>query len=151
MPMQASSMRVSWFSAVGCFFFFKQKTAYELRISDWSFRRVLFRSALVKLGLDYDSLAAINPRIILVTASAFGSEGPLASRVGFDAVGQAMSGTVHLTGTPDQPYRAQVNDVDFGTALHCAFGIMRSEEHTSELQSLMRIPDAVFRLEKKQY
>ncbi|MBB6424505.1 CaiB/BaiF CoA-transferase family protein [Sphingopyxis sp. JAI128] len=80
--------------------------------------------ALVKLGLDYDSLAAINPRVILATASAFGSEGPLSSRVGFDAVGQAMSGTVHLTGTSDQPYRAQVNYVDFGTALHCAFGVM---------------------------
>ena len=80
--------------------------------------------ALVKLGLDYESLSAINPRIILATASAFGSEGPLASRVGFDAVGQAMSGTVHLTGTADQPYRAQVNYVDFGTALHCAFGIL---------------------------
>ncbi len=80
--------------------------------------------ALAKLGLDYDSLWAINPRIILATASAFGSEGPLASRVGFDAVGQAMSGTVHLTGTADQPYRAQVNYVDFGTALHCAFGVM---------------------------
>lgn len=80
--------------------------------------------ALAKLGLDHDSLAAINPRVILATASAFGSEGPLASRVGFDAVGQAMSGTVHLTGTEDQPYRAQVNYVDFGTALHCAFGVM---------------------------
>ena len=80
--------------------------------------------ALVKLGLDHDSLSAINPRVILATASAFGSEGPLASRVGFDAVGQAMSGTVHLTGTADQPYRAQVNYVDFGTALHCAFGVM---------------------------
>lgn len=80
--------------------------------------------ALVKLGLDYDSLAAINPRIILATASAFGSEGPLADRVGFDAVGQAMSGTVHLTGTEDQPYRAQVNYVDFGTALHCAVGVL---------------------------
>ncbi len=80
--------------------------------------------ALVKLGLDYDSLSAINPRIILATASAFGSEGPLAKNVGFDAVGQAMSGSVHLTGTPDQPYRAQVNFVDFGTALHTAFGVM---------------------------
>lgn len=80
--------------------------------------------ALVKLGLDHDSLSAINPRIILATASAFGSEGPLATRVGFDAVGQAMSGTVHMTGTADQPYRAQVNYVDFGTALHCAFGVM---------------------------
>lgn len=93
--------------------------------------------ALVKLGLDYESLSAINPRIILATASAFGSEGPLASRVGFDAVGQAMSGTVHLTGTPDQPYRAQVNYVDFGTALHCAFGIMlalRERETTGKGQ-----------------
>ncbi|HJS12539.1 CoA transferase [Sphingopyxis sp.] len=93
--------------------------------------------ALVKLGLDYDSLSAINPRIILATASAFGSEGPLASRVGFDAVGQAMSGTVHLTGTPDQPYRAQVNYVDFGTALHCAFGVMlalRTREATGKGQ-----------------
>lgn len=80
--------------------------------------------ALAKLGLDYASLARINPRIILGTASAFGSEGPLAGRVGFDAVGQAMSGAVHLTGTADQPYRAQANYVDFGTALHCAFGVM---------------------------
>ncbi|WP_428681786.1 CaiB/BaiF CoA transferase family protein [Sphingopyxis sp.] len=80
--------------------------------------------ALIKLGLDYDSLSAINPRIILATASAFGSTGPLAKNVGFDAVGQAMSGAVHLTGTPDQPYRAQVNYVDFGTALHTAFGVM---------------------------
>lgn len=80
--------------------------------------------ALVKLELDYPSLSAINPRIILATASAFGSEGPLAQNVGFDAVGQAMSGAVHLTGTPDQPYRAQVNYVDFGTALHTAFGVM---------------------------
>ena len=87
--------------------------------------------ALVKLGLDYDSLSAINPRIILATASAFGSEGPLASRVGFDAVGQAMSGTVHLTGTPDQPYRAQVNYVDFGTALHCAFGVMLAQREAT--------------------
>ncbi len=80
--------------------------------------------ALVKLGLDYDSLAAINPRVILATASAFGSEGPLAGNVGFDAVGQAMSGAVHMTGTADQPYRAQVNYVDFGTALHTAYGVL---------------------------
>ncbi|PAL19434.1 CaiB/BaiF CoA-transferase family protein [Sphingopyxis sp. GW247-27LB] len=93
--------------------------------------------ALVKLGLDYDSLSAINPRIILAAASAFGREGPLAERVGFDAVGQVMSGAVHLTGTPDQPFRAQVNYVDFGTALHCAFGVMlalREREATGKGQ-----------------
>lgn len=94
-------------------------------------------AALVRLGLDHDSLAAINPRVILATASAFGSEGPLAARVGFDGIGQAMAGTVHLTGTADQPYRAQVNYVDFGTALHCAFGVMlalREREKTGRGQ-----------------
>lgn len=80
--------------------------------------------ALAKAGLDLASLAAIKPDIILVTATAFGETGPMAGRVGFDAVGQAMSGAPWLTGTPDQPYRAQVNYVDFGTALHCAFGAM---------------------------
>ena len=93
--------------------------------------------ALVALGLDHDSLAAINPRIILATASAFGSEGPMARHVGFDAVGQAMSGALHLTGTADQPYHAQVNYVDFGTALHCAFGVMlalRERETTGKGQ-----------------
>ena len=78
--------------------------------------------ALAKARLDLAALAAIKPDIILVTASAFGDAGPMARNVGFDAIGQAMSGAVQLTGTPDQPYRAQVNYVDFGTALHCAFG-----------------------------
>lgn len=93
--------------------------------------------ALVRLGLDHDSLSAINPRITLATASAFGSEGPLAANVGFDAVGQAMSGAVHLAGTPDRPSRAQVNYVDFGTALHLAFGVMlalRERETTGKGQ-----------------
>lgn len=92
---------------------------------------------LVKLGLDHDSLSAINPRIILATASAFGRDGPLSRNVGFDAIGQAMSGTVHLTGTPGQPYRAQVNYVDFGTALHLAFGVLlalREREATGQGQ-----------------
>lgn len=93
--------------------------------------------ALAKAGLDLASLRAIKPDIILVTASAFGEEGPMAGRVGFDAVGQAMSGVVRLTGTPDQPYRAQVNYVDFGTALHGAFGAMvalRERDRTGQGQ-----------------
>ena len=88
--------------------------------------------ALAKAGLDLAALAAIKPDIILVTASAFGEDGPWARRVGFDTVGQAMSGAVHLTGTPDQPHRAQVNYVDFGTALHCAFGAMAALRHRDQ-------------------
>lgn len=95
--------------------------------------------ALVKLGLDYPTLSALRPGIILVTASAFGTEGPLAQRVGFDGVGQAMSGAVRLSGTADLPNRAQANYVDFGTALHCAFGVMlalRERERTGRGQRI---------------
>ena len=80
--------------------------------------------SLAAMGLDYASLCAIKPDIILTTCSAFGATGPMAGYVGFDGVGQAMSGAVYMTGQPDQPYRAQVNWVDFGTALHCAFGTL---------------------------
>ena len=47
------------------------------------------------MGLDYDTLSAINPRIILVTNSTFGMVGPYADRVGFDTIGQVMSGAMH--------------------------------------------------------
>ncbi|MCC7266283.1 MAG: CoA transferase [Caulobacteraceae bacterium] len=74
------------------------------------------------MGLDYESLRAVRADIILVAPSAFGQVGPLRDQVGFDGIGQAMSGAVHLTGLPDQPYRAAVSWVDFGTALHSALG-----------------------------
>jgi crotonobetainyl-CoA:carnitine CoA-transferase CaiB-like acyl-CoA transferase len=80
--------------------------------------------ALKSMGLDYATLKTIKPDIILVTSSAFGATGPLAKNVGFDGVAQAMSGVIHMTGQPDEPYRAAVNWVDFGTALHCALGAM---------------------------
>jgi crotonobetainyl-CoA:carnitine CoA-transferase CaiB-like acyl-CoA transferase len=79
---------------------------------------------LQAMKLDYASLAAVKPDIILTTATAYGRGGPYSDRVGFDGIGQVMSGAVYMTGTEDQPYRAQVPWVDFGTALHCAFGTM---------------------------
>jgi crotonobetainyl-CoA:carnitine CoA-transferase CaiB-like acyl-CoA transferase len=79
---------------------------------------------LAAMRLDYDSLRALKPDIILTTSSAYGDRGPYAERVGFDGVGQVMSGAVYMTGEPDQPYRAAVAWVDFGTALHCAFGTL---------------------------
>jgi crotonobetainyl-CoA:carnitine CoA-transferase CaiB-like acyl-CoA transferase len=79
---------------------------------------------LQAMKLDYQSLKAIKPDIILTTATAFGGPGPWSDRVGFDGVGQVMSGAVYMTGAGDPPYRAAVNWVDFGTALHCAFGTL---------------------------
>lgn len=79
---------------------------------------------LQRMGLDYDSLQAIKPDIILTTVSAFGRGGPYANRVGFDGLGQAMSGAMYMSGTPDQPTKAYPPFIDFGTASLAAFGTM---------------------------
>ena len=82
------------------------------------------KQTLEAMKLDYDSLCAVKPDIILTTANAFGDTGPWSDRVGFDGVGQVMSGAVYMTGNGEPPFRAAVNYVDFGTALHCAFGTL---------------------------
>jgi crotonobetainyl-CoA:carnitine CoA-transferase CaiB-like acyl-CoA transferase len=56
--------------------------------------------------------------------SAFGTGGPYANRVGFDGLGQAMSGNMYMSGTPDQPVKAYAPFIDFGTASLSAFGTM---------------------------
>ncbi|MFJ4291783.1 CaiB/BaiF CoA transferase family protein [Cupriavidus sp. NPDC089707] len=79
---------------------------------------------IAALGLDYDSLRKVKPDIILTASSAFGADPAVRDRVGFDGVGQAMSGAVHLTGLPDHPMKSMVPVVDFSTALCCALGTM---------------------------
>jgi crotonobetainyl-CoA:carnitine CoA-transferase CaiB-like acyl-CoA transferase len=79
---------------------------------------------LKAMGLDWESVSALNPRAILAVVSAFGLEGPYANRVGFDGVAQAMSGAVYFAGTEDQPVRAAAPWVDFGTASLLALGVM---------------------------
>ena len=81
-------------------------------------------ATLLAMGLDYATLCGYRSDIIFVTSTAFGPVGPMHTHVGFDGVGQVMSGAVYMTGQPDQPYRAMTNWVDFGTALHCAFGTL---------------------------
>lgn len=79
---------------------------------------------LASMGLDYESLCAIKPDIILTMISAFGRGGPYETRVGFDGLGQAMSGNMYMSGTPEQPVKAYAPYVDFGTASLSAFGTM---------------------------
>ena len=81
-------------------------------------------ATLRSMGLDHASVAAINPRAILVATNAFGPSGPYAHRLGFDSLGQALSGAVYMTGDPGAPRRAAVNWVDFGTAISAAFGAL---------------------------
>ena len=81
-------------------------------------------AVLRSLGLDLDSLRQVKPDIILTTVTGFGAGGPLSHKHGFDGIGQAMSGGVYLSGTPEQPIAFKVPWVDFGTACLSAFGTM---------------------------
>ena len=56
-----------------------------------------------KLGLGYEALSKINPRIIYASISGYGTYGPYSQRPGYDVTAQAMSGIMHLTGFPDSP------------------------------------------------
>ena len=80
--------------------------------------------ALRALGLDYASLATVNDRIVLTSVSAFGAGGPYSDKVGFDGVGQAMSGAMYLSGQPGQPTKSYVPWVDFMTALSAFAGTL---------------------------
>ena len=60
-------------------------------------------SVLDRLGLDYETLKAVNPSIIACSLSAFGQEGPYRERPGFDGIVQAMGGGMSVTGNPGQP------------------------------------------------
>lgn len=81
-------------------------------------------STLKSMGLDYATVSAINPRVILVTTNAFGQTGPDAHKVGFDMIAQGISGIAYMTGDPDAPRRSNASFVDFGTAFSAAFGAM---------------------------
>jgi crotonobetainyl-CoA:carnitine CoA-transferase CaiB-like acyl-CoA transferase len=84
---------------------------------------------LRNMGIDYASLRAIRPDIILTSQSAFGDVGPYATRGGFDGVGQAMSGAMYISGTPDAPVKAAAPYVDFGTAVLSALGTLAALLH----------------------
>ena len=85
-----------------------------------------FRPGVVKrLGIDYETVAAINPRIVYASISGFGQSGPWSSRPGFDLMAQAMSGIMSVTGHPGSPpVKAGVPVADIGCALFCVYGTL---------------------------
>ena len=77
-----------------------------------------------RLGIDYESLKALNPRIILASISGFGQTGPYAKRPGFDQIAQGMGGLMSITGDPDGgPMRVGIPIADLTAGLFCALGI----------------------------
>ena len=78
-----------------------------------------------RLGLDYEALAAINPRIVLASISGFGQDGPYALRPGVDQIVQGMGGLMSRTGTEATgPLRAGLAVSDLSTGLFAAIGVL---------------------------
>jgi crotonobetainyl-CoA:carnitine CoA-transferase CaiB-like acyl-CoA transferase len=78
-----------------------------------------------RLGIGYEALKAVNPRIILASISGFGQDGPYKNRAGFDQIAQGMGGLMWVTGMPGQgPVRAGIAVADSTAGLYAAAGIL---------------------------
>ncbi len=77
-----------------------------------------------RLGIDYDALKSINPRLVYCSISAFGQSGPYAEKPGFDTLGQAMSGLLSLLSDADDPKVMGMAVSDYVTGLSAAYGIL---------------------------
>lgn len=93
---------------------------------------------MMKMGLGYDTLKKINPRLIHCAVTGFGQTGPLAYEPGFDPVIQAMSGLMDVTGHPDgEPTKVGVPIADILTSHHVVISILaalRMRDQTNEGQ-----------------
>jgi crotonobetainyl-CoA:carnitine CoA-transferase CaiB-like acyl-CoA transferase len=91
-----------------------------------------------RLGIDYETMRKVNPRIVYASISGFGQDGPYADRPGLDQVAQGMSGLMSITGRPGEgPMRAGIAIGDSSAGLFLAFGIVTAlleREETGEGQ-----------------
>lgn len=86
-----------------------------------------------KLGLDYEALREVNPRLVYCAVSAFGQEGPYSRTAGYDPLIQAMTGIVSITGAPDgEGFRCGASFCDVMSALSAAFGIVCALRHRDQ-------------------
>jgi crotonobetainyl-CoA:carnitine CoA-transferase CaiB-like acyl-CoA transferase len=78
-----------------------------------------------KLGVDYENVRKINPRIVYGSISGFGQDGPYHKRPGFDQIAQGMGGLMSITGAPGEgPMRVGIPVADLAAGLFCAMGIL---------------------------
>jgi formyl-CoA transferase len=78
-----------------------------------------------RLGIAYETLSQVNPRLVYASISGFGQDGPYRNRPGFDQVAQGMGGLMSITGLPGQgPVRAGIPIADLCAGLFCAYGVM---------------------------
>ena len=78
-----------------------------------------------RLGIDYETLRKLNPRLVYVSISGFGQDGPYANRPGFDQIAQGMGGLMSITGLPGQgPVRVGIPVADLSTGTYAAMGAL---------------------------
>jgi formyl-CoA transferase len=78
-----------------------------------------------RLGIDYEAMSAVNPRLVYASISGFGQDGPYRDRRGFDQIAQGMGGLMSITGLPGQgPVRVGIPIADLCAGLFCAHGIL---------------------------
>ena len=88
---------------------------------------------LKKYGLDYESLKAVNPRLVYCSITGFGQDGPYASRAGYDFMIQGMGGIMDLTGDPDgEPHKIGVAFADIFTGVYSVVGILAALRRRDE-------------------
>lgn len=106
-----------------------------------------------RLGFDYESLKAINSKIILASISGFGHTGPYAKRPGFDQIAQGMGGLMSITGDPDGgPMRVGIPIADLSAGLFAALGILtalieREKSHEGQWLSTSLLQSQIFMLD----
>ena len=100
---------------------------------------------LRKYGLDYQSLSAVNPRLVYCSITGFGQDGPYASRPGYDFIIQGMAGMMSITGAPGgEPQKAGVAISDIFTGLYSVIAIQAALRHAERTGQGQHIDMALF-------
>lgn len=98
-----------------------------------------------RLGIDYESLKAINPRLVYCSISGFGATGPMRGGKGYDVILQAFTGMLSITGEPGGPaVRSPFSPVDQATGMHALSGILAALYERHESQRGQRIEVSLF-------
>ncbi|MCU5788175.1 CaiB/BaiF CoA transferase family protein [Alloalcanivorax marinus] len=104
---------------------------------------------LKRYGLDYDSLKAVNPKLIYCSITGFGQDGPYASRAGYDFMIQALGGLMSLTGRPDGeagagPMKVGVALTDITTGLYATIAVLAALTHRDRTGEGQHLDMALF-------
>jgi crotonobetainyl-CoA:carnitine CoA-transferase CaiB-like acyl-CoA transferase len=106
-----------------------------------------------RLGIDYKSLAKLNPRLVYASISGFGQDGPYAGRPGFDQIAQGMGGLMSITGLPGNgPVRVGIPVADLSAGLFAALGILvalleREKSHKGQQVETSLLQAQIFMLD----